>query len=105
MAGDYQTNLAAEATEIARRLAHEIELNELEYIQVRNFTLEKLETVAHIQEMYRTNPELLEVKIADVEAAYQYRVQNLLTNKQFENYLALNNRFKPQMNFIATSEE
>ena len=104
-AGNDQPKLATEASDIARRMASQIELNELEYIQVRSYTLEKLEMLANIQEMYVSNPEMLATKITDVETAYQYRIQNLLTNKQFENYLALNNRFKTQPNFIATSEK
>lgn len=104
-AGNNANQIAAEASAIARQMANEIELNELEYIQVRNYTLEKLETVAYLQEMYQTNPEMLAAKVKDAETAYQYRIQNLLSNKQFENYLALNNRFKPQLNLIATSEQ
>ena len=104
-AGNDGSKMAAEASDIARRMASQIELNELEYIQVRNYTLEKLEIVSTIQEMYQTNPQLLAVKLAAVDTNYTYRIQNLLNARQFENYLALSNSFKSQLTLIATSGE
>ena len=104
-AGNDGSKIANEASDIARRMANQIELNELEYIQVRNYTLEKLELVASIQDMYQANPEMLAAKIANVENAYSYRIQNLLNARQFENYLALSNSFKTQFTLIATSNE
>ena len=104
-AGNDGSKIANEASDIARRMANQIELNELEYIQVRNYTLEKLEMVAGIQEMYQTNPELLAAKITEVENDYTFRIQNLLNARQFENYLALSKSFKTQPTFIANSNE
>ena len=104
-AGNDLSKIQNEASDIARRMANQIELNELEYIQVRNYTVEKLELVAEIQEMYQANPEMLALKIAEVETDYTYRIQNLLNARQFENYLALSNSFKTQVPLIATSNE
>ena len=104
-AGNEGSKIAVEASDIARRMANQIELNELEYIQVRNYTIEKLEMVGSIQEMYQSNPEMLAAKIAEVENNYSFRIQNLLNAHQFENYLALSKSFKTQPSLIATSNE
>src|SRR5690349_14182432 len=104
-AGNDLSRIQSEASDIARRMANQIELNELEYIQVRNYTAEKLELVAGIQEMYQANPEMLANKIAEVENDYTYRIQNLLNARQYENYLALSKSFKTQPVYIAASRE
>lgn len=98
------SDLNQEASDIARRMANQIELNELEYIQIRNYTLEKLEKVAYLTSMYQTNPEMLTAKVTETETDYTYRVQNLLNARQFENYLALSNSFKAPLSLIATAE-
>ena len=99
------SDIAKEATDIARRMANQIELNELEYIQVRKYTLEKLEKVAYLKTMYQTNPEMLVAKLSEADVDYSYRIQNLLNAHQFENYLALSNSFKTPLNLIAASSE
>ena len=104
-AGNNESKMAGQASDIARRMANQIELNELEYIQVRNYTYEKLEIVANIQEMYQTNPEMLAAKLAEAETEYTFRIQNLLNARQFENYLALSNSFKTQVKLIATAND
>ncbi len=104
-AGNDVSRFNSEASDIARRMANQIELNELEYIQVRNYTIAKLEAVATIREMYANNQEQMETKIQETESDYTFRIRNLLNSKQFENYATLSNSFKTQVTLIANIKE
>lgn len=91
------------ASEIARRMATQIELNELEYIQVKKYTLEKLTRVEEIKDMYSNNLEMMTRKIQEEDVIYTNRIQNLLSAKQFEMYAALQNSFKVNLTMISES--
>jgi len=93
------------ASDIARRMANQIELNESEYIQVKSFTLEKLTQVATIRDMYNNDFEMMVNKINEVENAYTHKIESLLNTKQFENYLALSKSFKTNIVTIAEVQE
>lgn len=90
-AANNPANINNEASTIARQLANQIELNESEYIQVKNYTVEKLAFVAEITEMYSNNPEMMNRKLTEVEKDYQHKITSLLNVKQYENYLTINN--------------
>jgi hypothetical protein len=103
-ASNDKTEINNHASDIARRMANQIELNELEYIQVKKYTAEKLTRVEEIKEMYSNNLEMMTWKIQEVEAIYSSRIQNLLSAKQLEMYASLQNSFKTNLAVITAGE-
>jgi hypothetical protein len=85
-------------------MANQVELNEMEYIQVKKYTAEKLARVAQIQDLYSNDRDMMTRKILEEEAAYNHRIQNLLTARQFEAYASLYNSFKTNLTIIAATE-
>ena len=98
-------NFRIQAADITRRMANQLELNESEYIQLKGYTLEKLEAAAEVKEMYSIDINMMLRKLNEIDDIYTHRVQNILTNKQFENYLTLNKSFKSELTTIATIPE
>jgi len=99
-----KTEINSQASDIARRMANQIELNELEYIQVKKYTAEKLTRVEEIKDMYSNNLEMMTWKIQEEEAVYSCRIQNLLSAKQWEMYATLQNSFKTNLAVITAGE-
>src|SRR5688572_1569422 len=95
-------NFRIQAADITRRMANQLELNESEYIQLKGYTLEKLVAAAEVKEMYSIDINMMLRKLNEIDDIYKHRVQNILTNKQFENYLTLNKSFKSELTTIAT---
>jgi hypothetical protein len=87
-------NVTTEATEFARQLVSQVQLNEMEYIKVRALTIEKLEKTAEIRSMFGSNPEVLAQKIAETEKYYNDGLQQILNPKQFAGYVAFSNSLK-----------
>ncbi|MFC5271011.1 hypothetical protein [Adhaeribacter terreus] len=83
-----EPELANNAAAISRVMAHDLQLNEQEYIQIKNLTFEKLRTMAEIQDNYAYNPRLRNLKLEETEKAYQWQVRHALNAKQVEQYLA-----------------
>ena len=98
-------NVTSEATEIARQLIGQAQLNEMEYIKVRAFTIEKLEKVAEIRSMYSNDADMMAKKIAEAENNYNYKLQNALTEKQFASYISYTNQAKTAATATAEVEE
>lgn len=94
-----------EASDITRRLANQIQLNESEYIQVKNFTVEKLTAVADIKAMYTNDMEMMFRKLNETEKAYNHKITSLLNAKQLDNYLAIHKSLKVNYGIIANSQE
>jgi hypothetical protein len=82
--------LKAQATEQTRELAQKIGLNELEYIKVKNYTLQKLIATQEIKQMYSNDPDMRDKKLAAIEEEYNKNLMATLTPKQHLNYVALN---------------
>lgn len=99
-----QPDFNEQASDITRRMANQIELNEMEYIQVKKYTTEKLTSVAEIKDMYSNDREMMTRKIMEVENAYTHRIENLLNARQFENYIAHYNSYKTNLTLIAAGE-
>lgn len=98
-------NFRAQAADITRRMANQLELNESEYIQLKGYTLEKLVAASEIKEVYSIDINMMLRKLNEIDDIYTHRVQNILSNKQFENYLTLNKSFKSELTTIATIPE
>lgn len=100
-----ENQVKAQASDMARRMANQIELNESEYIQVKTYLVEKLSTEATIRDMYSNDTEMMLRKLNETEEAYSRKIESLLNSKQLDNYLAIHNSLKPELNMIATSAE
>ena len=94
-----------EATEIARDMIGKVQLNEMEYIKVRAFTIDKLEKVAQIRSMYSNDPEMMNRKLAEAENDYNYKLQAALTPKQFASYVTYTNNLKAAATAAADIKE
>src|SRR5688572_20823942 len=82
------SNITTQATEFARQMINQVQLNESEYIQVRKCTIEKLQLVAQVQSMYSNDPEMMEKKLAEIENNYNFNLQRAMSPKQFESFVA-----------------
>ena len=80
------------ATEQTRELAQKIGLNELEYIKIRNYTLQKMTAIQEINQVYTQDDDLRAKKIAAVEEAYLKNVVATLSPQQHLNYVSLHSR-------------
>lgn len=94
-----------QATDITRRIANQIGLNESEYIQVKKYTTDKLVAVAEVKEMYSNDSEMMFRKISEIENSYNHKVQSILTASQFDNYTTLNKSLKTDLQLIAGGQE
>jgi hypothetical protein len=94
-----------QAADITRRMANQIGLNESEYIQVKQYTTDKLVAVAEIKEMYSNDSEMMFRKISEVEDSYNHKVQSILTAKQFDSYISLHKSLKTDLPLIAAGQE
>ena len=104
-AGNNPANIQAEATDFARRMINEAQLNESEYIKLRAYTIEKLEKVAEIRSMYSNDPDMMAKKIAEAESNFNYKLQSALTEKQFASYVSYTKREKTAATAAAEVEE
>lgn len=84
--------LKAQATEQTRQLAQKIGLNELEYIKVKNFTLQKLIAIQEVNQMYSNDEEMRNKKLAAIEEEYTRNLMATFTPKQHLNYTAMNSQ-------------
>ena len=99
------SDINTQASDIARRMMNEIQLNEREYIEVRKYTAEKLETAAQIQKMYSNDPEMLTKKLNEAEDRYNFKLQSFMNQKQFANYQAVADRYKVNTSAMAGAME
>jgi|SRR5690606_27929029 len=99
------SDINSQASDIARRMMNEVQLNEREYIEVRKYTAEKLETAAQIQQMYSNDPEMLTKKLNEAEDRYNFKLQSFMNQKQFANYQAVADRYKVNASAVAGAME
>ena len=94
-----------QATGIARSLADQLGLNELEYIQVKKFTAEKLTREAEIKDMYRNDRSMMARKMAELDTDYKHRIQCLFNSRQFEAYAALHHHVSTSLTNISPDNQ
>ncbi|MFC5272111.1 hypothetical protein [Adhaeribacter terreus] len=99
------SSINSQASDIARRMMNEVQLNESEYIQVRKYTAEKLEAAAQIQSMYSNDPDMLNKKLNEAEDRYNFKLQSFMNPKQFSNYMAVSDRYKVNASAVAGAVE
>ena len=80
-----------EATEMARKLVGPLQLNELEYIKVKELMAQRIMALKDIADYYQYDPEMLKQKTEDAKIAYERRLRYILNSQQLENYLTLQN--------------
>ncbi len=78
-----------EATVIARSLVGPLKLNELEYIKVRELTVQRIMALKDIADYYQYDPALMQQKTEAAKVSYERRLRYILNSDQLENYLAL----------------
>src|SRR5687768_1070221 len=72
----------------AKVMAQKIGLNEGEYITFRNLSQEKISKTAEIEDMYSNDPEMLNMKLTEMNAHFEARFTAVLNPKQLEAYAA-----------------
>ena len=98
-------DITAKATSFARQMVNEVQLNESEYIQVRRFTIEKLERETEIRSMYSNDQEMMVAKLTEADNNYNHKLQEVLNPKQFESYVAFSSTHKMDMPVVAGNQE
>lgn len=93
------------ASEMARRMASDIQLNEREYIEVRKLAVQKIERIDEIKSMYSNDKDMMAKKINEAEENFNYNLRIALNTKQFENYLAKSANYKVGQPVLAEVKE
>jgi hypothetical protein len=99
------TDAYTQASDLARRMASEIQLNEREYIEVRKLAVQKIERVNEIRSMYSNDADMRARKINEAEENFNYNLRVALNNKQFENYLAKSANYRVDQPVLAGAQE
>ena len=94
-----------QASELARRMASEIQQNERENIEVRKLAVQKIERINEIRSMYSNDADMRTKKINEGEHNFNYYLRAALNNKQFENYLAKSASYKVEQPVLAGMKE
>lgn len=93
------------ASDLARRMATEIQLNEREYIEVRRLAVQKIERIEEIKSMYSNDADMMSKKMKEAEENFNYNLRASLSNKQFENYIAKSGNYKVDQPVLAEVKE
>ena len=95
----------SKASELARRISTEIQLNEREYIEVRKLALVKIERMNEINAMYSNDADMRAKKLNEAEENFNYNLRTALNNKQFESYVAKSASFNVEQPVLAEVKE
>ncbi len=76
-------------TSQAQEMALQLKLNEFRYIQLKKLYVEKADQTAFILDNYTYNPDLLELKLAEMNYNQELRMRAFLNADQLEAYIAL----------------
>jgi len=95
----------ARASELARRMANEIQLNEREFIVVRQLAVQKIERIDEIKSMYSNDADMMSKKIKEAEENFNYNLRAALNTKQFDSYLAKSSSYKTAQPVLAEVKE
>ncbi|HSI91106.1 MAG TPA: hypothetical protein VK927_08315 [Adhaeribacter sp.] len=98
-------NISTQASDIARKMVNQIELSEAQYIQLRQFTIEKLEAEALVKKMYSNDKDMLAKKLSEAENNYNFKLQALLNTKQYNKYAVLKSGKKADTEMVAAAKE
>ena len=94
-----------QASELARRMATEIQLNEREYIEVRKLAVQKIERINEVRSMYSNDADMMAKKINEAEENFNYNLKAALNIKQFEAYTAKSSNYKVGQPVLAEVKE
>ena len=94
-----------QASDLARRMASEIQLNEREYIEVRKLAVQKIERVNEIRSMYTNDADMMAKKLNEAEENFNHNLRVALNNKQFEAYVAKSANYKVGQPVLAEVKE
>ena len=99
------TDAYTQASELARRMASEVQLNEREYIEVRKLAVQKIERINEITSMYSNDADMRAKKINEAEANFNHNLRVALNSKQFESYLAKSSNYNVNQPVLAEVKE
>ena len=99
------TDVYTQASELARRMATEIQLNEREYIEVRKLAIQKIERVNEIRSMYSNDADMMTKKLNEAEENFNHNLRVALNTKQFESYIAKSSNYRVDQPVLAEVKE
>ncbi|MCB2407230.1 hypothetical protein [Hymenobacter lucidus] len=82
-------DLRAQATEDTRKLAQQISLDDSRMFQVKRLTYDRLVQENDLKQMYSIDPALLQSKMAVVTKEYADKLKGVLTDAQYQRYVAV----------------
>ncbi|TGE27003.1 hypothetical protein [Hymenobacter metallicola] len=82
-------NLRMQAVENTRKLAQQIALDDARTTKVKNLTYDRLVQENELKQMYSIDPALLQSKMVVVEQDYAEKLKAVLTDAQFQRFMAL----------------
>ena len=94
-----------QASELARRMATEIQLNEREYIEVRKLAVQKIERINEIRSMYSNDADMMSKKLNEAEENFNHNLKTALNTKQFESYIAKSSNYRVGQPVLAEVKE
>ena len=90
--GELKTqDIQQEATQITRKLVTPLQLNELEYIKVKELMTQRIMALNDIADYYQYDAEMMKRKTEAAKVSYERRLRYILNSQQLENYLTLQN--------------
>jgi predicted metal-dependent peptidase len=97
-----QDQLTQKATELTRTMTAELQLNELEFIKIKNLNAEKLAAVQETRATYQNDPEMKQKKTTELEQSYNQELMQILNKAQAEKYMNWQqNSNKPFTSFLS----
>lgn len=88
-------DLRARATEDTRKLAQQISLDDARMFQVKRLTYDRLVQENDLKQMYSIDPALLQSKMAVVAKEYAEKLKQVLTDTQYQRYVAVSTPAAP----------
>ena len=82
-------DIQLEATQMARKLVGPLQLNELEYIKVKELMAQRIMALNDIADYYQYDADMMKRKTEATKIAYERRLRYILNSQQLENYLTL----------------
>ncbi|MCB2376035.1 hypothetical protein LGH70_00465 [Hymenobacter sp. BT635] len=82
-------DLRTQAVENTRKLAQQIALDDARTTQVKRATYERLVQENDLKQMYSIDPAMLQSKMAVVDKEYAEKLKGMLTEAQYQRYVAL----------------
>ncbi|TYZ06332.1 hypothetical protein FY528_18335 [Hymenobacter lutimineralis] len=84
--GDNGSAIAARATKLSRAMASTMQLDEGQYLKVKQLNTRMLAEVDDLKSRYAADPEILDQRLADAQQRYEAALTSLLRPRQLAVY-------------------